>query len=106
MTTPSHGSISDQRERRRQASPPPGERGLVGAALAIGILLMAVQLWILTVALEQFQRHDYRQIYALAGISALIFLGGVAMLWALRRTPSVRGTSIPGARSERDRSEV
>jgi hypothetical protein len=45
--------------------------------------------------LEHFQRHDYSQLYLLAGISAGIFLGGVAMLWLLRRTPTVRRTSVP-----------
>lgn len=73
-----------------QNSPPPGEFGLLGAALAVGILLMGLQLWILTVALDAFQRHNNAQVYALAGISALIFLGGAAMLWILRRTPRVR----------------
>jgi hypothetical protein len=58
---------------------------------------MAIQLWILTVALEHFESHEYSQIYALAGISALIFAGGVVMLWLLRRTPAIRRTSVPSS---------
>lgn len=92
MTTP-HGSHSSSvREQPRRAIPPPGEIGLVGAALVIGFLLLALQLWILTVALEEFQRHNDGRTYALACISAVIFAGGMAVRWLLRRTPSVRRT--------------
>ena len=80
--------------------PPPGESGLVSAALAVGILLMGIQLWILTVALEHFQQHEYAPIYALAGVSAVIFAGGVLMLWLLRRTPAVRRTSVPSSSAD------
>ena len=90
MTTHSTESV----ERRDRRSPPPGEYGLLNAALAIGILLMGLQLWILTVALDAFQRHNDAQLYALAGISAVIFAGGVAMLWILRRGPTVNRTSV------------
>lgn len=93
MTT-HRAESGDVREQRMRNSPPPGEAGLLGAALAIGMLLMGLQLWILTVALDAFQRHNDGQVYALAGISALIFLGGAAMLWILRRRPTVRRTSV------------
>lgn len=97
MTTPLGKRYPSGRELPRTAVPSPGEGGLVSAALAIGILLMGIQLWILTVALEHFERHEYPPIYALAGISALIFAGGVLMLWLLRRTPAVRRTSVPSS---------
>ncbi len=99
MTTHRAESAGES-ERRSRNSPPPGEFGLLGAALAIGLLLLGLQLWILTVALDAFQRHNNNQLYALAGISALIFLGGAAILWILRRTPSVRRTSV--SRSSHD----
>jgi thiol:disulfide interchange protein len=74
---------------------------LVGAALIIGLLLLALQLWILTVALEEFQRHNDGRTYLLAGISAVIFAGGMAVRWLLRRTPSIRRTSV----SKRNRED-
>lgn len=94
MTTPLRTRTPDFREQPRRAVPPPGEAGLVGAALMIGILLLALQLWILTVALEEFQRHNDQRTCMLAGISALIFAGGLAVRWLLRRTPKIRRTSI------------
>lgn len=99
MTTPSHNVLHTARERRKADAPAPGEGALLSAAVAMGILLMGIQLWILTVALEQFDRHHYTDVYALTGISALIFAGGVAILWMLRRTPSVRATSSDAAES-------
>lgn len=94
MTTPLRTQIAPIREQRRRIVPPPGESALVGAALMIGILLLGLQLWILTVALEEFQRHNDTRTYVLAGISAGIFAGGLAVRWALRRTPVVRRTSV------------
>lgn len=94
MSTPLRTGAWLNSEQRRRATPPPGEANLVSAALAIGILLMGLQLWILTVALEEFQRHNDARIYLLAGISALIFLGGLTIRWLLKRTTSVRRTSV------------
>jgi len=94
MTTPVSSRSPGFREQPKRAVPPPGESGLVGAALMIGMLLLALQLWILTVALEEFQRHNDKRIYILAGISAVIFAGGLAGRWALKRTPSIRRTSV------------
>lgn len=94
MSTPLRTGAWPNSEQRRRAAPAPGEASLVSAALAVGILLMGLQLWILTVALEEFQRHNETRIYLLAGISALIFGGGVAIRWLLKRTPSIRRTSV------------
>lgn len=98
MTTPLRTRTPSFREQPKRAVPPPGEAGLVGAALMIGILLLALQLWILTVALEEFQRHNDERTYILAGISAGIFAGGLAVRWLLRRTPSIRRTSVSNRR--------
>jgi len=98
MSTPLRTGAWINSERHRRTTPPPGEASLVSAALAVGILLMGLQLWILTVALEEFQRHNDARIYLLAGISALIFVGGLAIRWLLKRTPSVRRTSVSRSR--------
>lgn len=94
MTTPLRTRTPGFREQPKRAIPPPGEAGLVGAALMVGILLLALQLWILTVTLEEFQRHNDQRTYILAGMSALIFAGGLAVRWLLKRTPSIRRTSV------------
>ena len=68
----------------------PGQAPLVGAALAIGVLLLGIQLWILTVALDLFLAGRGGQVWLLAAVSGLIFLGGLLVLWVLRRRPRLR----------------
>jgi uncharacterized protein DUF6755 len=68
----------------------PGRDALSAAALVIGLLLMALQLWLLTVALELFLSGKGASVWPLALISGLIFAGGLGMLWLLRRRPAIR----------------
>lgn len=70
--------------------PPPGQMPVIVTALAIGVLLMGVQLWLLTVALELFLAGEGEEIWQIALVSGAIFLGGMLMLWLLRRRPGVR----------------
>ena len=69
---------------------PPGRAALSAAALVIGLLLMALQLWLLTVALDLFQSGRGTDVWPLALISGCIFGGGLSMLWLLRRRPGIR----------------
>jgi hypothetical protein len=62
--------------------PPPGRQALLLTALCIGGLLLAMQLWLLTVALELYLGGEGGNIWALALLSGLVFAGG---LYALRR---------------------
>ena len=68
----------------------PGRDALSAAALVIGLLLMALQLWLLTVALELFLSGKGTEVWPLALISGLIFAGGLGILWLLRRRPGIR----------------
>ncbi len=70
--------------------PPPRQMPLVSVALTIGVLLMAVQLWLLTVALDLFLGGNGGQVWQLAVVSGVIFAGGLLILWILRRKPRVR----------------
>ena len=70
--------------------PAPGQLAVIMAALTIGILLMGIQLWLLTIALELYLAGDGGRVWQLGLISGAIFLGGLAMLWVLRRRPEVR----------------
>jgi hypothetical protein len=71
-------------------SPPPGQVAVVLAGLAIGILLMGIQLWLLTIALDLYLAGHGTNIWLLAIISGLIFLGGLLVLRVLTRHPYVR----------------
>ena len=83
-------SIRELTERWLEAPPLPGQSPIVGAALAIGILLLGVQLWILTVALDLYLEGNGARVWLLAAVSGLIFVGGLRVLWLLRRRPRVR----------------
>jgi hypothetical protein len=82
--------------------PPPGQMPLVMTGLAIGLLLMAIQLWLLTIALELYLGGEGGVIWQIALISGVIFLGGLAMLRLLRRRPRTPGR-IPAAGTRRVR---
>ncbi len=66
-------------------APSPGQMPLVTAALAIGVLLMAIQLWLLTIALDLFLGGHGGQVWQLALVSGVIFAGGLVVLWLFRR---------------------
>jgi hypothetical protein len=74
--------------------PPPGQMALVMAGLAIGILLMSIQLWLLTITLELYLAGEGQQIWLIALVSGAIFVGGLLMLRLLRRRPRVPRGSI------------
>ena len=71
-------------------SPLPGQSALVGAALAIGLLLLALQLWLLTIALDLYLAGNGSEVWLLAAVSGLIFVGGLVVLAVLRRRPRVQ----------------
>jgi hypothetical protein len=79
----------DGRLREAQLPWMSGQAGLVAAGLSIGILLLGVQLWLLTVALELFLSGHGSQVWSLALVSGLIFAGGLLILWLLGRRPRV-----------------
>jgi hypothetical protein len=68
-------------------SPPPGHQAVVMAALVLALLLMGIQLWLLTVALELYLGGHGRQVWLLAVVSGLIFVGGLVVLKVLGRRP-------------------
>jgi hypothetical protein len=60
------------------------------ASLLIGLLLMALQLWLLTIALELYLSGAGNRVWQLALVSGGIFLGGLAILVVLHRRPRIR----------------
>ena len=57
------------------------------APLMLALLLMGIQLWLLTVALELYLGGAGRQVWQLALASGLIFLGGLLTLRLLGQRP-------------------
>jgi hypothetical protein len=68
-------------------APPPGQQAMVLAALIIGLLLMGLQLWLLTVALDLYLAGAGRRVWLLSLSSGLIFAGGLLVLWRLGQWP-------------------
>jgi hypothetical protein len=69
------------------APPPPGQGPLALVGLTIGLLLMGMQLWLLTIALELYLGGSGGIIWQIALASGAIFGGGLLMLRRLRRRP-------------------
>jgi hypothetical protein len=91
-----HSHAHRPRERARQAiaperRPPPGQAGLAMLGLAIGIMLMSIQLWLLTLAFDLYMLDEDTDALLAAAVSGLIFLGGLVMLRLLDRRPRRRG---------------
>lgn len=78
-------------ESRRPDSPVPGREALLLASLAIGVVLLAVQLWLLTVALELYLAGHGDEVWVLGLFSGLVFLGGLVAVWLLSRSPRLAG---------------
>jgi hypothetical protein len=74
----------------RLGRPRSGQTAIVSAALAIGIILMSVQLWLLTVALDLFLAGHGDQVWQQAVVSGAIFAGGLLVIWLLRRRPRMK----------------
>jgi hypothetical protein len=87
------GPLSETTDHAEQG-PPPGRVAVLLTALSIGILLMGIQLWLLTIALDLYLAGGSIEIWILVIISGLVFLGGVLVWRVLRRNPrSIRQLS-------------
>jgi cytochrome c biogenesis protein CcdA len=67
--------------------PPAGRSAMFMAGLAIGIMLMGIQLWLLTLALDLYLSGDNTNTWQLVLISGLVFLGGIWLMRLLSRHP-------------------
>lgn len=81
-------SRAPERERGASAAipprPAPGHGALVMLGLSMGIVLMAVQLWLLTLAFNLYLLGERRGTLIAAVVSGFVFAGGLAMLRVLR----------------------
>lgn len=92
-TAPSVAGLGEDR-----VQPTPGRQAVVMAALTIGLLMMGIQLWLLTVSLELYLAGDGERCWLLAVVSGAIFLGGLLMLRMLDRRPRLGGRPHIGSR--------
>lgn len=72
-----------------ERTPPPGRQALVLAALLIGFLLMGIQLWLLTVALDLYLGGHGDNIWLIALASGAVFIGGLVAVRLLDRRPRI-----------------
>jgi len=76
----------DPRPRPPREEPvTPGRQAVVLMMLAIGVMLMGIQLWLLTVALDLYLAGRGQTIWIACVISGLIFAGGLLVLRLLER---------------------
>lgn len=73
--------VSDQRDEspggELEPQVPPGRQGMLLASLSIGVLLLGLQLWFLTVALDLFLSGEQSSAWVLAVLSGVVFGGGL-----------------------------
>ncbi len=80
------GATTSERERL----PAVGQQGLATLGLAIGLLLVAIQLWLLTIAFDLYLENERAKTVGVAIASGFVFLGGLGMLRLLDRKPRRR----------------
>ena len=67
----------------------PGRQALLLGALVIGLIMLGIQLWLLTVALELYLSGEGKTIWGLALVSGVLFGGSLLATWLLSRRPTV-----------------
>lgn len=81
-------SPSGYSTRDREKLPPVGQSNLATMGLAIGLLLVVIQLWLLTIAFDLYLAGQRGQTVGVAICSGLVFIGGLLMLRFLNRRPA------------------
>ncbi|HEU5380862.1 MAG TPA: DUF6755 family protein, partial [Ktedonobacteraceae bacterium] len=71
-------------------APPSGLVAIVTAGLAIGIILVGIQLWLLTIALDLYLSGQTDGSWGLLLVSGCVFLGGLLLLGLLARQTRAR----------------
>jgi hypothetical protein len=64
---------------------PHGVEALIATLVAIGVVLLGIQLWLLTVALDIYLAGNRGDLWVLAVLSGIVFLGGLAAVRLIGR---------------------
>lgn len=75
--------------------PPPGQAAVAMLWLTIGLLLMAIQLWLLTMAFDLYRSGDRAETLGVAVVSGILFSGGLLTERRLNRRPHIRRPQSP-----------
>lgn len=87
-TRPGGARVGELRPDVVVARPPRAGQGpVLLAALAIGLVLLALQLWMLTVALDLYLGGQGQRIWQLTLASFVVFVGGLLSLRLLSGRP-------------------
>ncbi len=70
---------------------PAGQGVIALFGLVVGLVLMGLQIWLLTLAFDLYLSGDRNGTLLTAVFSGLVFLGGLLMLWIVNREHDVRG---------------
>lgn len=84
------GRVLSETTAYERRAPSHGQAAIVLAGLTIGMILMGIQLWLLTVALDLYLSGRPEATWLAAGISGLVFLGGLLILRLLPKRPKRR----------------
>jgi hypothetical protein len=89
MTADERASHRTSYPRENERRPPPGWDALLLAAVVIGVVLLGIQLWLLTVALDIFLAGERGGLWVIVLCSGLVFIGGLfAVRVVSRRWPA------------------
>lgn len=95
--TPIHGSFgategaSESQSEMTILSHRPGQGVIIMLGLSLGLVLMALQLWLLTLAYDLYLAGKTTDTLIVALCSGGVFVGGLLMLTFVLRRPSARG---------------
>jgi hypothetical protein len=67
--------------------PLPGRSSVAFLGLMLGLVLMAIQLWLLTLAFDLYLAGERAETVWVAICSGFIFFGGLGILWFLDHRP-------------------
>ncbi|MDQ2715090.1 MAG: hypothetical protein M3Z08_09305 [Chloroflexota bacterium] len=84
-----HERILSESSSDTERTPPPGQAAIVLAGFAVGVVLLSIQLWLLTVTLDLYLSGRSVNAWLLAVMSGLVFLGGLLILFMRARMQRV-----------------
>jgi hypothetical protein len=85
MTLDERASHRTSYRMEGERRPPPGWDALLLAAVVIGVVLLGIQLWLLTVALEIYLAGERSGLWVIVLCSGIVFIGGLFAVRVMSR---------------------
>lgn len=83
--------MNREEQHRSPQRRPTGQSAIALFGLVVGLVLMGIQVWLLTLAFDLYLSGERNATLLAAGFSGLVFVGGLIMLWIVNREPNERG---------------